>query len=90
MIETTLKCSMGALLLATVPVEPNPELWLNWGLAGLVVSYTLWRDWTREKRMSEAIDKHQAWVQQTLLCALERNTRALERISNRPCARAEE
>ena len=87
MMESVTKAGMGALLIAALPLDGNPEMWAQWGLAGLVVGYTLWRDWSREKRMSEAIEKHQTWVQQTLLCALDRNTRALERIASRPCAK---
>ena len=87
MMESVTKAGMGALLIAALPLDGNPEMWAQWGLAGLVVGYTLWRDWSREKRMSEAIEKHQTWVQQTLLCALDRNTRALERSASRPCAK---
>ena len=60
MIETAIKGTMGFLLLATVPFEGDPSAWAQWGLAGLVVGYTLWRDWQREKRMSEALEKHQS------------------------------
>ena len=82
MIETAAKFGMGALLLVSVPPTPDPELWAQWGLAGAVVAFTLARDWNREKRMSEALEKHQAWTQQTLLNALERNTKAIERINS--------
>jgi hypothetical protein len=80
MIETLTKSAMGFLLLATVPFDGDPTAWGQWGLAGLIIGYTLWRDWQREKRMSEALEKHQTWTQQTLLSALNRNTSALERI----------
>ena len=80
MIETMTKATMGILLVATVPLQGDPNAWAQWGLAGMVVGYTLWRDWQREKRMSEALEKHQAWTQQTLLSALNRNTTALERM----------
>jgi hypothetical protein len=86
-IETATKAGMGVLLLATVPIDGDMTMWAQWGLAGLVVGYTLWRDWQRERRMSEALEKHQTWVQQTLIIALDRNSRALERIGSRPCAR---
>ncbi len=89
MIETLTKASMGVLLIAAIPATDDPGLWANWGLAGLVVGYTLWRDWQRERRMSEALEKHQAWVQQTLLAALERSTKAMERIGTRPCVAEE-
>jgi hypothetical protein len=86
-METLTKVGMGALLVAAVPVSGDASVWAQWGLAGLVVGYTLYRDWQRERRMSEALDKHHAWVQQTLIGALERNTVAMERIASRPCLR---
>mgnify|MGYP000482026975 CR=1 FL=1 len=80
MMETLTKMSMGVLLIASVPVGGDPGIWAQWGLAGLVVGYTLWRDQNRERRMSEAIERHQNWVQSTLLGALERNSVALEKM----------
>lgn len=90
MIEILPKVSMGALLLASVPVGGDPALWAQWGLAGVVVGYTLWRDHYREKRMSEALEAHQKWVQITLMAALERNTLAMEKMSERPCMREDD
>jgi hypothetical protein len=78
--ETLAKFGMGALLAAAIPANGDPGLWANWGLAGLVVGYTLWRDWQREKRMSESLEKHQSWTQETLMDALARNTIAMERL----------
>ncbi len=72
--------SMGVLLIASVPVGGDPGIWAQWGLAGVVVGYTLWRDHNRERRMSEAIERHQSWVQTTLLSAVERNSVALEKM----------
>jgi hypothetical protein len=81
MTETLLKTGMGALLLASVPVGGDPTIWAQWGLAGMVVAYTLWRDSVRERRMAEALERHQTWTQATLLSALERNTAALEKMA---------
>ncbi len=80
MTEMFPKCILGATFLAAVPVGGDPGLWAQWGLAGIVVGYTLWRDHLRERRMSEAMEKHQTWVQMTLIGTLERNTRAIERL----------
>jgi len=80
-IESLAKGGMGVLLIAATPIGGDPSAWAQWGLAGLVVGYTLYRDWQREKRMSVALEKHQAWVQQTLLGALERSSLAMERIT---------
>lgn len=83
MSEMFVKAGMGTLLLASVPVGGDPALWAQWGLAGMVVGYTLWRDWHRERRMSEAIERHQEWVRVTMLKALERNTVAMEKMVER-------
>jgi len=83
MTETLLKTCMGALLLASVPVGGDPGIWAQWGLAGMVVGYTLWRDSIRERRMAEALERHQHWTQSTLLSALERNTAALEKMAGK-------
>jgi len=82
-MNTLTQLSMGALLLASIPDSLDTGLWAQWGLAGIVVGYTLWRDGNREKRMSEAIERHQSWVQSTLLGALERNTVAMEKMAQR-------
>ena len=70
---------MGILLAATIPVGGNPSQWAQWGLAGVVVGFTLWRDYHREKRMSAAIERDHKWVRETLVEALERNTAALDK-----------
>lgn len=82
MIATLAKSSMVGLLAASAPVETtDTSLWFQWGLAGVVVAYVLWRDWEREKRMGAAIDSQQRWVRETMLEALERNAAALERVA---------
>ncbi len=83
MINTCSQLGMGALLLASIPMGGDMSLWAQWGLAGLVVGYTLWRDGQRERRMSEALEKHQDWVRNTLIAALERSSAALERIASK-------
>ncbi len=82
MIATLAKSSMVGLLAASAPVETtDTSLWFQWGLAGVVVAYVLWRDWERETRMAAAIDSQQKWVRETLLGALERNAAAMERVA---------
>jgi len=75
--DMAMKTGMGALLAISVPVGGDSAMWAQWGLAGLVVGYVLWRDWLREKRMSEAIERDHKWVRETLLAALEKTTAAL-------------
>ena len=84
--ETGMKCGMACLMVAAVPgADGGSEVWAQWGLAGLVVGFTLWRDYLREKAMAAAMEKRQAeavgqqkWVQDTLMGALERNTLAMQ------------
>jgi len=76
-----MKMGMGAALAAAMPLGGDPTLWCQWGLAGLVVAYTLWRDHHRERHLSKVIEKEQLWIRQTLIEALERNSVALERLA---------
>ncbi len=83
MIETVAKLSMVGLFAAATPIDATePSLWAQWGLAGVVVAYVLWRDWQREKRMGAAIDSQQKWIRETLVGALERNAAAMERMAS--------
>jgi hypothetical protein len=83
--DLALKLSMGTLLAITAPLDGDGAVWAQWGLAGVVVAYVLWRDWHREKRMSEAIERDHTWVRETLLGALERNTAALQKMVRSSC-----
>ena len=49
------------------------------------MGFTLWGDHAREQRMGTLLEDGQAWVRETLVQALERNTAALERMAGRPC-----
>ena len=82
MIETIAKLTMVGLFAAATPVETSDtSLWANWGLAGVVVGYVLYRDWQREKRLSSAIEGQQKWIRETLVATLERNAAAMERMA---------
>ncbi len=82
MIENVAKMSMVALFAAATPIDAaEPSLWAQWGLAGVVIAYVLWRDWQREKRLGAAIDSQQKWIRETLVQALERNAAAMERMA---------
>jgi hypothetical protein len=81
MIDAIAKVSMGILFVAATPVDAAvPELWAQWGLAGVVVGYVLWRDWQREKRMGAAIDLQQKWIRETLVETLAHNAAVMERV----------
>ncbi len=82
MMETSAKVMMASLLAVATPTESaDPALWAQWGLAGVVVVYVLWRDHHRERRMASNIEAQQTWIRDTLLGALERNATALERMA---------
>jgi pyridoxal biosynthesis lyase PdxS len=87
-IATAAKLSMVALLAAGAPVtvaidtDAAVALWAQWGLAGVVVGYVLWRDWQRERRMATAIESQQKWIRETLLLTLERNAAVMEQVAN--------
>jgi len=82
MIATSAKLGMLTLLGASMPTATDcPELWGQWGLAGVVVAFVMWRDHHRERRMAAAIERHQAWTRDTLLHALAQNTAALQEVT---------
>jgi hypothetical protein len=81
-IETLAKSTMLLLFAGSAPIDaPDSSLWFQWGLAGVVIAYVLWRDHQRERRMAAAIDAQQKWIRETLVHALERNAQALERVA---------
>lgn len=65
------------LLGMVIPEAEGLEILANWGLAGVVVAFVLWRDWAREKRMSKALDQRDSWIRGTLVDVIDRNTKAM-------------
>lgn len=66
-------------------MEPAVEfwnIWAQWGLAGLVIGFSLWRDWHRERELSNRLEGHEHWVRERLLAVIERNTEALARVQH--------
>jgi len=58
---TVAKLAMVGLLGASVPVGTDthiPDIWLQWGLAGVVVAFVMWRDHHRERRMPAGLGWH--------------------------------
>jgi hypothetical protein len=56
--------------------EQWPQLLAQWGLAGVVIGVTLYRDYLREQRMSSALEKQQTFLNDILT-----------KIANKPCMR---
>lgn len=76
------KLGVLAMFGVAAPVaDGDGSAWAQWGLAGVVVGFTLWRDQVREARMGAALDRQQAWVRDTLTKALAQNTAALQEVS---------
>ena len=59
------------------PIGGEIDVWSQWGLAGAVVAYTLFRDFHREKRLAESIEQQQVWLRDTFMTTLQKNTEAL-------------
>lgn len=94
MLATLWKIGLVATWLASVPVGGPTSDWTQFGLAGAVVAFVLWRDYRREDRFQSVIaawearvDKLQLWIQAKLMTALSANTRALEQIESCPLKR---
>ncbi len=73
--------SMGLLLGVIAPLGvADGSIWAQWGLAGLIVSYTLWRDHQRERRMAKAVEKQNQWMRETMHETIKHNTAALHTV----------
>jgi len=75
--------SVGAVMLAALPTGDDLSIWMQWGLAGVVVAYTLYMSWLREVRMSKELERQQEWTRTTLVQAIERNNAVLEKLLRR-------
>lgn len=56
------------------------HLWAQWGLAGLVVGFSLWRDWQRERLLHARLDAHEQWLRTHMLQIIDRNTAVMARL----------
>lgn len=75
------KASMVTLLGVATPIDGTGTAWAQWGLAGLVVGYSLWRDHDRERRMGAALDRQEAWIRMTLGRLMAENTAAIKALT---------
>lgn len=81
-------------LLSAPVASPNPADWTQWGIAGAIIAYVLWRDSQREKRsteMSQNMEKRlndlsvelanaNLYARDTLATIVRENTTALRQI----------
>ena len=81
MDDTLAKIVMIAVLGAAAPIGGEIDVWSQWGLAGAVVAYTLFRDFHREKRLAESIEQQQVWLRDTFMTTLQKNTEALNSVA---------
>ena len=75
--------SFSAFMLASLPHGDDLTIWMQWGLAGVVVGLTLYMSWLRECRMSKELERQQEWTRTTLVKAIERNNAVLARLMER-------
>ena len=75
------KMAMIVVLGVTTPIGGELSVWSQWGLAGAVVAYTLYRDFHREKRLAQSLEQQQQWLRNTLITALNKNSDALNRVT---------
>lgn len=69
-VESIVKASMAALLAAAMPLGEDGQAWAQWGLAGLLVGYTQWRDWRREEQMRAAREADRQFEREQMLPAI--------------------
>jgi hypothetical protein len=77
-IQHSVSALMWLLLAAAVPLGADGQTWAQWGLAGLLVGYTQWRDWRREEQMRAARESDHNWAREKMLPALERCSAVIE------------
>jgi hypothetical protein len=58
----------------------DPNVWGQWGLAGLVMGTVLWLSHRRDVWLREQNAAQQRWIQERLLSVIEHNTTALNRV----------
>lgn len=65
------------------------EVLKTFGLPTAIVVFTLWRDYTREQRMTKQIDDLQRWMRMEMLSALHSSSRLHDMLvgemTKRPC-----
>lgn len=76
-IPDVVRVGMGLLLAMAAPIGGDGQDWARWGLAGLLVGYTQWRDWHRENEMRSAREADQKWIREQMIPALANSTHAL-------------
>ena len=71
------------LVSATIP--PIDQQWGQWGLAGIVIGFVMYRDYRREDKLSDRLGKQEDWIKKELAETINKNTIVIERLCNRPC-----
>lgn len=77
---------MGAGLGATAPyVGPSKplDIWFQWGLAGIVVGFTIWRDMKREARLSSALEENEKFIREKLTGLIADHNKAVKHCQER-------
>lgn len=58
------------------------EVFVQWGLAGVVIAYVLYRDHQRETSMRAQSEEEQRWIKETLITAINQSTTAINRVND--------
>lgn len=61
-------------ILAAIPEAtgtPALDVWAQWGLAGIVIAFTMYRDAKREARLSAALERNETFVREKLSSLVE-------------------
>lgn len=78
LIQHSVAAVMWLLLAVAAPLGEDGQSWAQWGLAGLLVGYTQWRDWRREDQMRTAREADREWERERMLPAIERASSVIE------------
>lgn len=72
-----------APMLAVAEPSPDPSAWTQWGVLGFLVIFLMYKDREREQRLATSEQACTVYVRETMHKAIERNTAAFERLSER-------
>lgn len=68
-----------------LPFSAEPSIFgdvTQWGLAGAIILFTLWRDWQREGRMSLKNHELEEYIRTEMRQVVEANTKALHEVTD--------
>jgi hypothetical protein len=80
---TILLCVFAQILVASDASSPNPSGIFSsvaqWGLAGTIIVFTLWRDWHREQNLQSILTERDEYIR----CEMQRHISESSEVSRR-------